>query len=127
MVRIVNALVIVALIVAASWVYKIKFDSTLDAERVSKLRAEIRRERDAVASLRAEWAQLNRPERIQPLAQKHLTLRPVETTQYDALDKLSERPRQLVPPGTSDPIGAIIEIFADSEALTGTLVDPGRR
>jgi hypothetical protein len=127
MVRIVNALVIAALIVAAAWVYKIKFDSTLDAERVSKLRAEIRRERDAVASLRAEWAQLNRPERIQPLAQKHLTLRPVETAQYDALDKLPERPRQLVPPGTSDPIGAIIEIFADSEALTGTLVDPGRR
>jgi hypothetical protein len=127
MMRIVNALVIAALIVAAAWVYKIKFDSTLDAERVSKLRAEIRRERDAVASLRAEWAQLNRPERIQPLAQKHLTLRPVETAQYDALDKLPERPRQLVPPGTSDPIGAIIEIFADSEALTGTLVDPGRR
>jgi cell division protein FtsL len=127
MMRLVNALVIAALIISATWVYKIKFDSTLDTERVSKLRAEIRRERDTVASLRAEWAKLNRPERIQPLAQKHLTLRPVETAQYDPLDKLPERPRQLVPPGTTDPIGAIIEIFADSEALTGTLVDPGRR
>jgi len=127
MLRVLNTLVIAALIIAAAWVYKIKFESTLQAERVSKLRAEIRRERDAIAILRAEWSQLDRPDRIQRLAQRHLTLKPVEVAQFDTLDKLPERPRQLVPPGTADPIGAIIEIFADAEALTGTLPDPARR
>ena len=127
MLRVLNTLVIAALIIAAAWVYKIKFESTLQAERVSKLRAEIRRERDAIAMLRAEWSQLDRPDRIQRLAQRHLTLKPVEVAQFDTLDKLPERPRQLVPPGTADPIGAIIEIFADAEALTGTLPDPARR
>ena len=34
-----------------------------------------------------------------------------------------KRPRPLVPPGTTDPIGAIIEIFSDEEVLTGTLPD----
>ena len=36
--RLLNILVIGALILAASFVYKIKFDSTLQAERVAKLR-----------------------------------------------------------------------------------------
>ncbi|MBX6426543.1 MAG: hypothetical protein IRZ09_11550 [Variibacter sp.] len=125
--RVLHALVIAALVVSAAWVYKIKFDATSQAEQVSKLRAEIRRERDAMAILRAEWAQLDRPERIQALAQRHLTLRPADVSQFDPLDKLPERPRPLVPPGTADPIGAIIESFADAEALTGTLPDPARR
>ena len=127
MLRVLHALVIAALVVSAAWVYKIKFDATSQAEQVSKLPAEIRRERDAMAILRAEWAQLDRPERIQALAQRHLTLRPADVSQFDPLDKLPERPRPLVPPGTADPIGAIIESFADAEALTGTLPDPARR
>jgi hypothetical protein len=127
MLRILNLVVIAALVLPAAYVYKIKFEATLQAERVSKLRAEIRRERDAIAILRAEWTQLDRPDRIQGLAQRHLKLRPVEVAQFDALNKLPERPVQLVPPGTADPIGAIIEIFADEEALTGSLPDPARR
>jgi cell division protein FtsL len=127
MLRILNIVIIAALVLPAAYVYKIKFEATLQAERVSKLRAEIRRERDAIANLRAEWTQLDRPDRIQALAQRHLKLRPVEVAQFDALDKLPERPVQLVPPGTADPIGAIIEIFADEEALTGSLPDPAQR
>jgi len=61
--RLVNILVIAALILAASFVYKIKFDSTLQAERVAKLRGELRRERNAIAVLRAEWAKLDTPSR----------------------------------------------------------------
>ena len=59
--RLLNILVIGALILAASFVYKIKFDSTLQAERVAKLRGELRRERSAIATLRAEWARLDTP------------------------------------------------------------------
>ena len=62
--RLLNILVIGALILAASFVYKIKFDSTLQAERVAKLRGELRRERSAIAVLRAEWAKLDTPGRI---------------------------------------------------------------
>ena len=127
MLRFINALVIAALVLAAGYVYKIKFESTLQAERVSKMRAEIRRERDAIAILRAEWARLERPDRIQLLAQRHLKLKPVEVAQFDTLDKLPEKPVPLVPPGTADPIGAIIEIFADDDAPVGSLPDPSKR
>ena len=90
--RLLNILVIAALILAASVVYKIKFDSTLQAEHVAKLRGELRRERDAIATLRAEWAKLDTPGRIQGLAERIWRLQPVEPTQFDNLDDLPARP-----------------------------------
>ncbi len=127
MLRILNVLVVCALIAAAAYVYRIKFESTRQAEQVAKLRSEIRKERDTIAILRAEWARLDRPDRIETLAKRHLNLKPVEVKQFDHLDNLPERPPQLVPPGTADPIGAVIESFADTEVLNGTLPETGGR
>jgi hypothetical protein len=106
--RLLNIIVIGALILAASIVYKIKFDSTLQAERVAKVAGELRRERDAIATLRAEWAALDTPGRIQGLASRHLALRPIVPTQFDSLDRLAERPAVLAAPPSTDPIGAMI-------------------
>jgi cell division protein FtsL len=122
--RLLHIVVLCALVLAAADVYKIKYESTLQAERVAKLRTELRREQDAIANLRAEWSKLDRPDRLQSLAQRHLTLKPIEARQFDPLDRLPARPIELVPPGTADPIGAVIETFADAEALTGSLPDP---
>src|SRR3972149_8607793 len=105
--RLLNIIVIAALILAASIVYKIKFDSTLQAERVGKLASELRRERNAIATLRAEWSRLDSPMRIQGLAQRHLlALRPIVATQFDSLDRLPERPPGIVGPPSGGPIGA---------------------
>jgi cell division protein FtsL len=109
MMRLLNICVIAALVAAAAYVYKIKFESTRQAERVAKLRMEIRREHDLIASLRAEWSQLDNPARIQELAKRHLALKPIEPRQFDRLDKLPERPPDLVPPDADDPIGILIE------------------
>ena len=70
--RLLNLCVLVLLVLAAAYVYEIKFESTLRAERVAKMRGDIRRERDAIAALRAEWATLDNPARIQGLARRHL-------------------------------------------------------
>jgi cell division protein FtsL len=105
--RLLNFLVICALIVAAAVVYKIKFDSTLQAERVAKLRGEVRQERDAIASLRAECATLDTPGRIQGLTERHLTLKPIQTTQFDDLDHLPQRPAA-ASTLNSDPISAML-------------------
>jgi hypothetical protein len=106
--RLLNIFVIGALILAASFVYKIKFDSTLQAEHVAKLAGELRRERDAIAILRAEWAKLDTPGRIQGLASRHLALRPIQPTQFDSLDQLPERPPLVVQPPATDPVGAML-------------------
>jgi cell division protein FtsL len=117
--RLLHLVVVAALVCAAAYVYKIKFDSTLQAERVAKLRTEIRRERDAIASLRAEWSQLDNPIRVQGLAQRHLTLKPVEATQFDSFDRLPDRPADAVAPDVNDPIGAMIDLSAP-ELPTGS-------
>jgi hypothetical protein len=108
MLRLLHLLVVAALLFAAADVYKIKFDSTLQAEKVAKQRAEVRRERDAIAALRATWSELDNPERLQGLARRHLPLKPVDITQYDALDRLPERPPQVVPPVETDPIASLL-------------------
>ncbi len=117
--RLLNIVVIGALVLAASYVYKIKFDSTLQGERVAKLRGEIRRERDAIAALRAEWAKLDTPGRIQLLAKRHLPLKPIEPAQFDNLDRLPERPKGYLRPPADDPIGALLS--PQSDGATGSL------
>ena len=70
--RILHLLVIGALVFAAAYVYRIKMDSTVRTERVLKLHAEIREQRDTIAVLRAEWAKLDSPLRLQGLVERHL-------------------------------------------------------
>jgi cell division protein FtsL len=96
--RLLHLIVVASLVAAAIHVYKIKFESTLQAERVAKLGAEIRRERDRITALRAEWAQLDNPARIQALAQRHLGLRPIDPIQIEPLDHLPERSAPDAPP-----------------------------
>jgi hypothetical protein len=55
--RIIHFLVIGVLVFAAAYVYRIKMESTSRTERVLRLNAEIREQRDAIAVLRAEAAQ----------------------------------------------------------------------
>jgi|SRR5215470_15303269 hypothetical protein len=121
--RLLNILVIGALILAASFVYKIKFDSTLQAERVAKLRGELRRERNAIAVLRAEWAKLDTPGRIQGLADRHLALQPVKPNQFDKLDRLPEKPSPVVPSPDRDQIGVMLAPGPDT---TGSVPRTGR-
>ena len=121
--RILHLLVIGVLVFAAAYVYRIKMESTARTERVLRLHAEIREQRDAIAVLRAEWTRLDAPLRLQGLAERHLALKPLSATQYDQLKNLPERPPNFVRPGDPDPIGAMIDAI-DSVATTGSVPAP---
>jgi hypothetical protein len=116
--RIIHLLVIGALVFAAAYVYRIKMESTARTERVLRLRADIREERNAIAALHAEWARLDAPLRLQGLAERHLALKPITATQYDDLKSLPERP-PYARPDNADPIGAMIETI-DAAAANGS-------
>ncbi len=128
--RIIHLLVIGVLVFAAAYVYRIKMESTERTERVLRLRAEIREQRDAIAVLRAEWTRLDAPLRLQGLAERHLPLKPLSATQYDSLKNLPERPPSLVKPGAPDPIGAMINTIdaaASAATVTGSVPQTGDR
>jgi hypothetical protein len=128
--RLLHLLVIGALVFAAAYVYRIKMDSTVRTERVLKLHAEIREQRDAIAVLYAEWAKLDSPQRLQGLTERHLALKPVNANQYDSLKNLPERPPSFAKPGSPDPIGSMIdtiEATADAPAVTGSVPRPENR
>jgi cell division protein FtsL len=106
--RLVHLIVVAALVVAAVNVYTIKYESAARAEQVAKLAAEIKHERETIAALRAEWALLDNPARIQALAHRHLALKMLDPAQIEHLDRLPERPPMPLGP-QSDAIAAIID------------------
>jgi hypothetical protein len=120
MLRLLHLMVIAGLVSAAAYVYKIKFDATVQAEKVAKVRRDIRRERDAIATLRADWARLDNPARIQELADRHLQLRPVEPNQFEDFARVPLRPPQIVPPDASDAIAALIDNIEMLDIPTGS-------
>jgi hypothetical protein len=122
--RVLNLVVIGALILAAAYVYRIKFDSTVQAERLAKIRGEVRRERDTIAALRAQWGELQNPARIEVLAKRFLPLKPIAPIQFDQLNQLPERPPQFIKPDSPDPIGAVIENLEEPAAITGSVSAP---
>jgi hypothetical protein len=117
--RIVHFFVICFLVFAAAYVYRIKMESTVRTERVMKLRQDIRTEREAIASLHANWARLESPPRLQGLAERHTKLRFIEATQYDNLKNLPERPPSFIKPNDPDPIATMIE--ANDPDLTSSV------
>jgi cell division protein FtsL len=123
MMRFLNICVIVALVMAAAYVYRIKFESARQAEQVARLRLDIRREHDTVAALRAEWSRLDNPNRVEALAQRHLSLRPIDSRQFDQLDRLPERPPDPLPPDAADPIASLLD---PPDPPTGSIVSAGK-
>ncbi|MEM8740967.1 MAG: cell division protein FtsL [Pseudomonadota bacterium] len=53
------------------WAYNVNYDTQEARKRVQTLQADIARERARTAMLRAEWAWLNRPDRLAALVAEH--------------------------------------------------------
>ena len=91
MIKLLHIIAIGALVSSALYAYSIKYETTLQAEQLQKLKGKAQREREAIAVLKAEWQFLNRPERLQALADKHLDLQPLQTTQIVRLSDIPNR------------------------------------
>jgi hypothetical protein len=64
-----SGLVLVA--VCATWAYRVNYSTQEAQNRLADLRGEIASEREALSVLKAEWAYLNRPDRLRALVVAH--------------------------------------------------------
>ena len=84
---------------------------------MAKLKTQLKSERDALAVLKAEWALLNRPERLQAAVNKHLDLQAMDVKQLARFSDLTDRPER------GDLIGKKLELLG----LFGSTSTPADR
>jgi len=92
--RFMHGAAIAALIGSASYVYGVKYRTIYASEQLVKTRHLIDKQKDAINLLRAEYAHLARPDRVQALADSKLGLQPLALSQIATIDELPEaRPK----------------------------------
>lgn len=119
MLRVANVVMVVALLLTAAVVYQLKYASTAEAERLANLRTAIRKERESIALMKAEWARRTSPIYIQGLVKRHLELKPLDVAAFSNLDDLPQKPA-----GDGDGIGGMLEALVDAPLVTSSLGKP---
>jgi cell division protein FtsL len=127
-IKLLHIVAIGALVSSALYAYTIKYETTLQAEQLQKLKAKAQRERDAIAVLKAEWQFLNRPERLQALADKHLDLQPLKTTQIVRLSDIPNRGPKVDSIGRKlEDLGLGVPTETPRDRKSNTATTPGAR
>jgi cell division protein FtsL len=88
--RFMHAAAIAALIGSAAYVYGVKYQTIYASEQLVKTRHLIDKEKNAINLLRAEFAHLARPDRIQALADSKLGLEPLALSQIARIEELPD-------------------------------------
>lgn len=82
----------------AFWAYRVNYTTQDSMDRVAALHAQIAREREMLAILRAEWAHLNAPDRLRRLAEAHfdlLGLIPLSPAHFENPEKIAYPPHRV--------------------------------
>ena len=121
MLRFLNLIAIVALIGSAVYAYTIKYQTSYRAEQIAKTKIEIKTESDAIAVLRAEWAYMTRPERLQQLADQYLVdVKPLEVKQLVSVQALPDKAAR------SDMIGSKLDQLGLGLSATPPVASPAQ-
>jgi hypothetical protein len=139
MIRLISFIAILMFAGVSGALYKLKYKvQSLDRQALT-LQRQILAEREAVRLLEADWAYLNQPDRLQAMAERHLTLGPIDTRQFATIASIparlvplsevpttpSAKPDALIkppaaPPVMSDrtPVGAVARLAASNGEMS---------
>ena len=125
MIRMLDIVMILALLAGAAWTFKVKNESEAALARVAELERRIAAEREAIDLLRADWSLLTSPDRLENLAEQFkddLKIEQVKAGQIITdMDAVPQRPSLDAPPqeGTAD--GFAQARPADRKTITGSI------
>ncbi|MEJ1990504.1 MAG: cell division protein FtsL [Maritimibacter sp.] len=91
---VISTFVVIAL---GYWAYNENYRTQDEIDRVEALRREIADKREELSVLRAEWAYLNRPDRLRDLADLNydrLGLVPLASRQFGRVDQIAYPPEE---------------------------------
>jgi hypothetical protein len=78
----------ILIVAAALGLYVVKYQVQSMQEELAKQENILRDEREALHVLEAEWAYLNKPQRLQQLAEKYLATTPTLSKQISSIDMI---------------------------------------
>jgi hypothetical protein len=111
--RIFSFVLLAAMIVGAVVTYDMKRRAESAANEVARLQADIGREKDRLAALRAEYSLLTQPGRLQAVVEQHAGYFALEPFSPDQVATIGEIP--LRPIGGDDEVRELLARMAASE------------
>jgi cell division protein FtsL len=113
MLKIVNALLVMAALVSGYALYELEHATRGEERAIASSKRKIDEARESIKLLKAEWSSLTRPERIQKLATQHLQLEATRAQQFVSMEDLRTKVPESVPvkleEDGKDPIGDILK------------------
>ena len=108
-------------LIFATWAYQVNYRTKSEMDYVSTLQREIAQERQTLAVLRAEWAYLNRPERLRVLVEMNfadLRLMPLHSEHFAAIGDVA-MPRPPIPDDIDGMISDMVDTAAHEADMNG--------
>jgi len=120
MIRIVNIVLIVLMLGAATWTYAVKHRAERNVAEINELERRIKLEKESIDLLQADWAYLSQPSRLKTLADQYgeqLQLQQTEPQQIVHPNELPAAPE--IP--QNDGIADIIASQMPDQLTTGSV------
>jgi hypothetical protein len=125
MMRLINIVLVTIMLAGAGVVYYMKYEAERSAGNLSRLQRSIVQEREAIATLNAEWSLLNQPRRLQEFAERYHPYLELDRMAPDQIAEIDDIPFRN--PETADPNRTIAKIIANTKTgdITGAIKKPG--
>ena len=112
MIKLLNSFLVIAVLTSAAALYNLEHTTRGLEREIAKVKRDTQNDVEAIKLLKAEWASLTRPERIQQLAEQNLKLETVHAQQFVTETELASRvPNAPIAADDikTDAIGALLE------------------